>query len=327
MYEKEKNTQEKFISLLKEKIPRHLIATLKEMLSLEKEAIYRRLKGEVSFSFIEMAKLSAHLGISLDHLVGIASPYGTQCHQLYTRDYDEFKQVDLDIGYKYIEAINIAAESSNSEFGVAANILPFHISFLHIPIYRIYWLKWRYQFGTKSKNQLSYSAIQVPESEKKSYQLYLDVVQKIKYTFFIWDSSFFMSLINDINYFNKIGLINREEMQMLKIEMSNLLDTIEHFVNEGKFKETGNKVETYISCLDFENTCTYLYSENIFLSMNNAYNLGAFTSIEKEACENMKKWVEGLKRSSNLISGAALFEKIMFFKKQREILENNFIIQ
>jgi hypothetical protein len=85
-------------------------------------------------------------------------------------------------------------------------------------------------------------------------------------------------------------------------------------------------VETYVSCLDFENTCTYLYSDKTFISMNSTYNLGAFTSIEKEACEDMRTWVWGLKRSSNLISGAALLDKIMFFKKQRDILEKHFTI-
>jgi hypothetical protein len=325
MYNNEKKLQEKFIFLLKEKIPRHLANTLMEMLPLEKEAIYRRLRGEVAFSFFEMATLSSSLSISLDNIAEIASPYRSQWYHLHIRDYCEFKPIDLNMSYNYIKAIIAAAGDPNSEFGIAANMIPLHIGLLHLPVYRIYLLKWRYQSGKTPRNKLSYSDIRVPEAEKKTYQQYLDAVRKIKYTFFIWDNSFFLSLINDINYFYNVRMITRTEMQMLKLEMFRLLDTLEHFADEGQF-DTGNKVETYVSDLDFDSTYTYLSSDNMSICMNSVYSLGAFTSLEKEACEEMKNWVLGLKKSSVLISGAAQYDKIMFFEKQREMLEKHFVI-
>jgi len=325
MYNEEKILQEKFILLLKEKIPHHLANTLMEILPLEKEAIYRRLRGEVSFSFIEMAKLSTRLGISLDHIANIVSPYRSQWYHLHIRDYCELKPIDLNMSYNYIKAINIAAEDPDSEFGIAANMLPLHIGLLHLPLYRVYLLKWRYQFGNTSKNKLNYSEIQVPEAEKETYQQYLYAVKKIKHTFFIWDQSFFISLINDINYFYNIRCISQEEMYMLKQEMRLLLDTLERYADDGKF-ETGNKLETYVSNLNFETTYTYLSSNNVSISMHSTYNLGAFTSLEKDACNETKNWIQGLKKSSSLISGAAQRDKIIFFEKQRKILDKYFIL-
>jgi hypothetical protein len=322
---KEDKLQEEFIALLKERIPNHLINRLMDILPLEKEAVYRRLRGNVPFSFFEIATLSAYLGLSLDPIVNTISPYRSQLYQLHVRNYSEFTPVDLNMSLNYINAINMAAESPRSEFGIAANMLPLHISLLHLPIYRIYILKWRYQFGTAPRNLLSYSGIQVPEEEEETYSGYLEAVKRIKYTFFIWDSSFLTSLINDVNYFFSIRIINREEMDMLRQEMFNMLDTLEYYVNEGQFTETGNKVETYVSNLNFGTTYSYLCSDNLSISMSSAYSLGAFTSLEREACKEMKKWVAGLKKSSNLISGAALQDKIRFFDKQRDLLEKNLL--
>lgn len=325
-YNNEKKLQEKFISLLKEKIPKSLTNKLIEILPLEKEAIYRRLRGDVPFSFAEIATLSANLGISLDDITNIISPYRSQWYQLHVRDYNNFKPIDLHMSHSYIKAINRAAESPNSEFGIAANTLPLHISVQHLPLYYIYLLKWKYQFGLVPKNRLSYAEIQVPEEEKDTYNEYIKAIKKIKYTFFIWDNSFLTSLINDINYFHKIRIINRKEMYMLKQEMVRLLDTLEYYADHGEFGTTKNKVETYITSLNFENTYSYLFSDNICISMSSAYSLGAFTSTSRGSCEEMKKWIQGLKKSSDLISCVAQRDKIIFFEKQRDILEKELII-
>lgn len=324
---KEKKLQAKFISLIKEKIPGQQVNTLMEILPLTKEAVYRRLRGDVPFSFVEMATLSAYLGISLDSVAETVSIYRSQWYKLHIRDYDEFASIDLNMSHNFVKAINIAADDPDSEFGIAANMLPLHISLLHFPVYRIYLLKWKYQFGKTPKNELKYSDIHVPEAEKETYRLYLDAIKKIKYTYFIWDSSFLISLINDINYFHSIYLINQEEMHMLKQEISQLLDTLEYYTDYEKFERTGNKVETYVSSLNFETTYTYLISNNVSIGMSNAFCLGAFTSLDKEACEKMKKWIWGLKKSSTLISGAAQRDKILFFEKQRNVLGKNFIVK
>ena len=41
-----------------------------DILYLGKEATYRRLRGEVPFTFAEVATISQHMGISLDKIVG-----------------------------------------------------------------------------------------------------------------------------------------------------------------------------------------------------------------------------------------------------------------
>lgn len=324
MYHNEEELQEQYIALLKKKVPKNLASVLMEILPLGKEAIYRRLRYEVPFTFAEIMSISSHLGISLDNMTTIVSPYRTQSYQLHVRDYNKFTPVDLYMSESYIKVINQAADNPYSEFGIAANALPLHISLHHLPLYRVYLLKWRYQFGMSNGMPLNYSEIQVPEREEETYAGYLKAIERIKYTYFIWDTTFIMSLINDINYFHGISLIGQEDMVMLKQELSGLLNTLEMYTDRGVFPTTGNKVEVYISSLNFDTSYSYLASEDICVSMSQVYGLGAYTSLGKDANETMKNWIQGLKKTATLISNTSQIDRIRYFRYQRSLLDLHF---
>jgi len=67
-----KNLNKKFILALQEKLPEKasLPKFIMETLKIGKEATYRRLRGDVPFTFDEIAILAESLKISLDRLVG-----------------------------------------------------------------------------------------------------------------------------------------------------------------------------------------------------------------------------------------------------------------
>ena len=62
------------IEALKEKIPpkTNLANLLMDTLYIGREAIYRRLRGEVPFTLEEAALISRKLGVSLDKIVGVS---------------------------------------------------------------------------------------------------------------------------------------------------------------------------------------------------------------------------------------------------------------
>ena len=57
---------------MKERIPKgqNLANSLADILYMGKEAVYRRLRGEVAFTIDEVALLSKKLGISIDQIIG-----------------------------------------------------------------------------------------------------------------------------------------------------------------------------------------------------------------------------------------------------------------
>ena len=62
------------IEALKEKLPpkTNLANLLMDTLCIGREAIYRRLRGEVPFTLEEAALISRKLGVSLDKIVGVS---------------------------------------------------------------------------------------------------------------------------------------------------------------------------------------------------------------------------------------------------------------
>ena len=60
------------ISTMREVTPKegNLANILMDILCMSKEAIYRRLRGEVAFTFSEVAIIAGQLGISLDKIIG-----------------------------------------------------------------------------------------------------------------------------------------------------------------------------------------------------------------------------------------------------------------
>ena len=66
------NYNSELIKAMNEKLPNgtNLANTLIDMLYLGKEAVYRRLRGEVPFTLAEAATISQKMGVSLDKLAG-----------------------------------------------------------------------------------------------------------------------------------------------------------------------------------------------------------------------------------------------------------------
>ena len=64
---------QEFLSAIRDKIPHKatLANTITDLLVIDKDAVYRRLRGEVSFTFSEMEIIAQSMGISLDSIAGI----------------------------------------------------------------------------------------------------------------------------------------------------------------------------------------------------------------------------------------------------------------
>jgi hypothetical protein len=319
----DKELHEKFIEVAKEKISdkTNFAAMLADLLSIKKEAIYRRLRGEVFFTFSEMVIVARRLDISLDYIAGMASPYRSHLFYLHVENYARLEEVDYKMTEDYIAAIRRAGSLPYSEFGYATTVIPLHFSLFHEPFYFLYILKWFYQTG--KYNARVFSDISFNERQKKMNAQFLQEVMSIKYTYYIWDELFLTYMLNDINYFYSIHLMSDADMLLMKKEIEYFLTRLEKLAIQGAYSN-GNKVDIYVSNLNFETTYYYLSSDIENISMISSFSVGAATSVEKAACEQMKTWIQALKRTSTLISCSAEKERISFFEKQRTSLKKFF---
>ncbi len=310
-----------FLKIIKDKIPERgkLAEKLVNILLIEKEAVYRRLRGEVPFTFTEILTIAHEFGISLDSLIGVA-PSRKLAFQLKMTDYIDISEDDFVMYQEFVDVLKVVRNGLYSEYGFASSILTLHFIVEYEYIYKFYILKWAYQFGSPGSAR-SYSDIKIDERLRKNNEDFIKEALNVTYTYVIWDELLFDHLTNDIKYFANINLIKESEIQLLKQDLLKLLSDMEKMAETGCFN-SGNKIHFYVSSLNFETTYTYLETSEYYLTLIKTFSLNEVASLDKEVFHKMKTWIQALKRTSTLISESGEVQRIAFFEKQRKFVEN-----
>lgn len=295
------------LRLEKEKV----VTVLSDILFLGREAVYRRLRGEVKFSLEEVAQIALSLDISLDTLMGMK-----------TRDKSvielNFLDVKKDFRLTYHEKVNeqvvgfasISSKFNDSSLTSAFNRLPY-ILFLHyenIAKFRLF--KWGYQMG--AIQSLSFKEMEISKELVMAQRKLVFESQKIKETNFILSPNVFASLIHDINYFHYLGLIEKDDIMSIKEELTELLSEMEGYAISGEFS-TKSAVNFFVSDLDLNFSSLLLKYDKYFYTYVNIYDLGGIESQNQRLCDFQDAWIKAQKRYSKLITQSNEIERHRFF--------------
>lgn len=307
------------IAEVKRKLPpgTNMAATLSDILCLGKEAVYRRLRGEVPFTFNEVARISSQLGISLNDIVESSVSDGA-LFRLFNIRFLNHREYDYAHNETCIDALKAVENDPRSELGSSSNTLPQHLLIPYETLGRFARFKWHYQ-QCYNEPSIPLHEVVVPERVKQSELDYVHGINSIKTVTYIWDSMIFQYMVNDIKYFMRIGLIREKEVQKLKEELLQLIDDIEEIAVEG-VNAYGNKVHIYIANTNFETTYTYAQGYSRKLSFIRVFTLNTVTSTDEKMFDLLKKWILSLRRLSVLISECGEMHRIQFFRKQRELV-------
>lgn len=306
------------IEAIKEKIPANsnLANVLMDILFIGREAIYRRLRGEVPFTLAEAAIISRKLGVSLDKMVGISFKDNAVFDMNVVHHTDPFETY-YNIISKYSDLLKKMVDDPNAELATSSNILPQTLYLRHDILSKFRLFKWMYQNeNIKCKH---FDELVIPDKLQSIQKEFVNATEGIHNTSYIWDNRIFANMVNDVEYFSSIHLIADEDKQMIKKELLLLVDELEDLARNGKF-DSGNKVNIYISNINFETTYSYIESTNIQLSMIRIYAINSITSQDAEMYRSLKEWIQSLKKFSTLISESGEMQRIQFFKEQREII-------
>ena len=291
------------VNAVREKLPskENLANTLMDILYIGKEAIYRRLRGEVPFTLAEAAVISRKLGISLDKMIG-SQPLETY----------------YSILEKQVELFRKVKEEENSEIGTSSNIIPLTLSLNYNMLSKFRLFKWMYQ--NENIKCRHFEEMEIPQKIVDKQKEYASAVAHIRSVDYIWDNMIFSHLVNDIQYFCDVHLISDEDKNLLKEELLSVVDDLEELAARGKSK-TGNDIKIYISNINFEATYSYLETDTIQLSLIRIYSINSITTQDSEMFRGLKEWIQSLKKFSTLISESGEMQRIQFFKQQREIID------
>ncbi|MCD7971843.1 MAG: hypothetical protein LUG18_04130 [Candidatus Azobacteroides sp.] len=310
--------QTNFIKMLTGKIAdrSELVKFLMKLLDIEKESAYRRLRGEVYFSFYEIAMLAEALGISLDNMIGYDLEK-TQPFTLVMADFESPSEKDYEICESYVRLLEVVAKNKNTQCTETWTSLPIPMTYQYPHLSLFYLLKWRYQFKTPIPLR-KYEEIKFSERYVAYQQKAFEESKKIAHTEYILSATIFIDLINDIKHFYLLQLITKQDILKIQQEIFDYLNYLEHLTTAGSFGEDGTRFSLYISDIHVDLNQSYIESDAYNLCMVYVLSLNAIISVEGKKNVHIKNWLLGQKRLSTLISGTGEKEKIEFFRRQRE---------
>lgn len=310
---------EKLVEMLRERLPagENLAGMITEILCIGREAVYRRLRGEVPFSFTEMAAVSRHLGLSLDQIAGNAySNDGFDVKLLSSED--PFRNYG-EIAARYLKFFTYLTGTPCSEVSTAANTVPFNFygPYDHLSRFRL--ARWMFQ-NEQLDTPGDLSAIEVPQELVRLQNQLVAALRGAASSTYIWDSNVFRSFVEEVRYFNRLGLISGTDAEKIRGELHRVLDDAEDFCVKGAFPN-GNKMEVYLSNISFEAAYSYMEKPGFQASLFRVYSINFMETQNARICRIQKDWIRSLKRHSTLISESGEMQRIAFFARQREYVD------
>lgn len=310
-----------FMTAIRTKIPHKatLANTITDLLGIDKDAVYRRLRGEVYFTFAEMAIIAKSLGISLDNIVGIISAEQSRPIQMViTRQVnptpDDYKMIK-----DHLDILEIIKDEPGTKLMEASNIFSHYIYNDYECITRFYLFKWNQ--ASQLGSALPYHEIIIPDQMREMQRQACECARHISSTSYIWDYMIFQNFVADVKYYASIQLITKEDVALIKNDLSDFLDKIEQIAVTGKHEKTGNEVSLFISDINFDTSYSCLQSKNIRLSMVRTFVLNATVALDNEVFNEMSHWIRSMQRMSTLISVSGEKVRSLFFDAQRKLID------
>ena len=305
-----------FLEALYKKYPKksQLTEALMDLLSIERESAYRRLRKEIIFPVHELVKIASAWSISLDEVVGINSNQVAFKVQLSNYIDPPAEQA------RYIQRIIQICNYPNMKYMEVSNKLPRSLTsgFSYLGRYQL--LKWMYQFVKDEKRILPYSKIFFPAKIAGLVSDYHKAIKNVASTTYVWDHMLFDSLIYDIRYFHSIYLITDEEKELIKQDLYAFLDYMSEVSTRGCWPETYNEVNLYISYVDIDTNYNYYYSDEYKVCRVHAFAKSEIYSNDPAMIEDFVAWMQLKKRASVQISRTDEKSRIEIFMKWRELI-------
>ncbi len=314
-----KNPSNQFIEeLIKPKIhpDDKLVDVLMETLSLRKEAAYRRLRGEVPYTFDDIMKISSKYNISLDAIVGNRMP---KTALITTSIFDIANPIG---SYKeYLHAqIAIYKEVNKRKDGkalLAFNLIPYvlYSGYKVLNKFRLY--RWIHQMDIYG----GLPPFKEMEFPKELWDIHMEAIEEFSYikdVSYIFDKGLFLNQVKDILLFVQLNLIDKESLYQMKSELLQILSDIEHMSNgsyNGELKRT-----VYLSNVSFESSYLYFEAEDYLISGLRLLGISLINTRDPWVCHQFKKWIDSLKRYSTLISVSGEIDRLSFLNQQKEFI-------
>lgn len=313
--------QQEFIKALMKKFSKKVLLAdfLSDTLCIEKDSAYRRLRGEVQFSLQEACFIAEKLSISIDEIIGIFSPK-TRPLSYRIINYIEPEEIDFQMCEEYLDLLRESCDDPEARFAMTAKMIPPTFYLQHEMLRNFYLLKWIYQYSDKPETP-KISEVKYDNRLLDIFSQETELYNSMPHTDIVFHEYIYLRIIQDIRYFIKLGLIGKDELAVLKQELFATLDQLERMTKQG-FNHKGNKVDMYISNMNFDTPTHYIQCRNYCLTLIRAFTINDIKTFDHITFEWARKYVESLKKTSIFITKCGDIQRTQYFNEQRELIDN-----
>jgi len=309
-----------FLKSLSARYPKkgQLAEELMDLLCIEREAVYRRLRKDVIFPVFEVAKIAYAWNISLDEIIDIDS--GKIIFQMQQLDYVDPQDKEEYLIQAVIDGLLRTKDFPDTEYMEVCNRLPRPLLAGYGYLNQFYLFRWIYQYHD-SEEIIPLSQIIISDRKKELTRDYYRAIKQVPNTNFVFDYKLFDNLVSDIQYFHSIRLITDEEKDLIKKDLYALLDYLSEVANKGHYPETKNKVNLYVSRLSVDTNYSYFYSNEASMCFVHAFDKYEIYTYNLQMVNSFISWMKLKRRTSIQISEVDEKSRIDFFEKQQQIVE------
>jgi len=289
------------------------------LLNISKESAYRRLRGEIPFTFKEIAKMAVDLNFSVDEL--LSKNKNSQVFFSIRVDNPTDDSAFLRRMENYYQSLRSISNAQDVEVLIAMNnIYPFFLVHFDALYKFSYFKSIHYNAEISSKNR--FDEINMPHElinvQKNIKQLIS--TSSFNYTLII-DSNIYTNLINEILYYHKRKLISKEDLLVLKKDLLALVDKMEETTQTGYFSEQ-LKMNIYLSFINVNANSTYVRHDDKEISCFHPYAINAITTDNQSICSIHKKKLDALKKYATLITQSNEIIQSTYFDHQRANIQH-----
>lgn len=319
---KDLDLNESFLVALKEKFSKQtaLISAVEDILKIERESAYRRIKGTVQFSIREMGILAQRLNISLDNLLVDNRINILHVYMLSPRIEDSLDSIAQGV-QGYLARVKMISEIPNSEMGVAYAHLPMEFYTPYYYLLKFIYFKWgNYYVGPEKYKD--FSRWKIPDEIVNYHSNVMSMYRKMNKMIYIWDKAIIWDLVKEVKYFASAGMIGDEDLIRIKNDIHHMLNDLEELTAAGGPDNDSEKIELYVSHIKIGVTYSYLWSDSYAASYITTLSMLSTINENRAVCKKVRTWIKSMKKVSTLISGTGDKERLLFFKEQRQIVDS-----
>lgn len=313
---------EKIIESVKKAIgdEESLSNTLMDTLLIGRESVYRRIRGDVPFTFEEVVKIAERFDFSIDSLAGMKNTERTLFElsipspKAQLDDYSTHLQ-------NYVRLLKEMGKSPTSTARYAVNTLPYSLYLAYKNLARFKFFRCIYQSSAlRQQHNVKYADVQIPPKLEELQKTFVASTKYVNKTLMILDRNIFSGVRYDVDYFYHLHILSDEDVDLIRAELLDMVDMLEKVAIAGCFN-TGKEVHIYLANIDLEATYAMLEYDKGGYAHLRLYGLSGVESRSPQMLETQREWIDSLRRYSTLISQSGEMIRHRFFMEQRQLIE------